>query len=72
MIKAHAVRWSFALDSERVSRAMLEELRDEGRQISLRVIESLSLENDIDPDLARQTIEVIRVRSSSRAPADAS
>jgi len=68
IIEAHAVRWSFVLGAERVSRATLENLREEERQISLRVIGSLSLADDIDPDLARATIKVIRVRGSFHAP----
>ena len=68
VIEAHAVRWSFVLGSERVTRTMLEKLREEGRQISLRVIGSLSLADDIDPDLARAAIKVIRVRGSFHAP----
>lgn len=69
VIEAQKTRWSFVLGSERVSRSTLEEVRAEGRQISLRVIGSLSLADDIDPDLARATIKAIRVRGSFRAPA---
>jgi Arc/MetJ-type ribon-helix-helix transcriptional regulator len=70
IIEAHAARWSFVLGAERVTRSMLEELREEGRQISLRVIGSLSLASDIDAELARATIKLIRVRGSFHAPAD--
>ena len=67
VIESHAAKWSFVLGAERVTRSTLEELRDEGRQVSLRVIGSLSLAEDIDPELARATIRVIRVRGSFRA-----
>lgn len=46
---------------------MLEELRREGRQVSLRVIGGLSIADDIDPDLARATISAVRVRGSFHA-----
>jgi len=68
VIQAHAVRWSFVLGVESITRSRLEELRREGRKISLRVIGRLNLANDIEPNLARETIETIRVRGSFHAP----
>ena len=67
VIQAHAAKWSFTLGSLAIGRSTLERLRSEGKKISLRVIGRLSLADDIDPDLARETIETIRVRGSFRA-----
>ena len=67
VIEAHAVKWSFTLGSEVIDRSMLERLKREGKRISLRVIGMLRLADDVDPQLARQTIEVIRVHGSFRA-----
>jgi Arc/MetJ-type ribon-helix-helix transcriptional regulator len=68
VIQAHAVKWSFVLGTEAVTRSTLEELRREGKKMSLRVIGMLKLADDIDPELARATIETIRVRGSFHAP----
>jgi Arc/MetJ-type ribon-helix-helix transcriptional regulator len=67
VIQAHAVKWSFVLGAESVTRSTLEELRRQGKKISLRVIGMLKLADDIDPQLARETIEVIRIRGSFHA-----
>ena len=69
VIQDHAVKWSFVLGVEIVQRSTLEKLREEGRKVSLRVIGSLRLSDDIDPELACETIEAIRIRGSFRAPA---
>jgi Arc/MetJ-type ribon-helix-helix transcriptional regulator len=68
VIQAHAVKWSFVLGVETVTRSTLEELRKQGKKMSLRVIGMLKLDDDIDPELARETIEAIRVRGSFHAP----
>lgn len=68
VIQAHAVKWSFVLGVESVTRSRLEELKSEGRKLSLRVIGMLRLADDIEPELARETIEVIRVHGSFHAP----
>lgn len=68
VIRDQAVKWSFVLGVEVVTRSRLEEVRKEGKRISLRVIGSLKLEDDIDPELALKTIESIRIRGSLRAP----
>ena len=67
VIQAHADKWSFVLGVETVTRSTLEELRKEGKRISLRVIGMLKLAEDIDPELARETIKTIRVRGSFHA-----
>jgi Arc/MetJ-type ribon-helix-helix transcriptional regulator len=68
VIQAHAVKWSFVLGVETVTRSTLEELRKQGKKMSLRVIGMLKLDDNIDPELARETIEAIRVRGSFHAP----
>ena len=69
VIQAHADKWSFILGVETVTRSTLEELRKEGKKVSLRVIGLLKLADDIDPELARETIKTIRVRGSLRSSA---
>jgi Arc/MetJ-type ribon-helix-helix transcriptional regulator len=68
VIQAHAVKWSFTLGSEVITRSSLQKLKEEGKKVSLRVIGMLKLADDIDPQLARETIEVIRIRGSFHAP----
>lgn len=68
VIQAHAVKWSFTLGSEVITRSTLEDLKRNGKNISLRVIGMLKLADDIDPEIARETIEAIRVRGSFHAP----
>ena len=68
VIEAHAVKWSFTLGSEVVDRSMLERLKREGKRISLRVIGMLRLADNIEPELARETIDAIRVHGSFQAP----
>ena len=67
VVQAHATRWSFVLGLETVSRGTLEELRRAGKKISLRVIGALKVADDIDPQLARDTVEAIRVRGIFQA-----
>lgn len=67
VIQAHAVKWSFVLGVESVTRSTLEEFRRQGKMISLRVIGMLKLADDIDPELALETIEAIRIRGSFQA-----
>ncbi len=69
LIQAHAVKWSFTLGAEAITRSSLVELKEQGKKISLRVIGMLRLADDIEPALARETIEAIRVRGSFHASA---
>ncbi len=68
VIQDHAVKWSFTMGIHVITRSELFELQEEGKKISVRVIGSLKIEDDIDPELARATIESIFVRGSFRAP----
>ncbi|MBU0596162.1 CopG family transcriptional regulator [Candidatus Bipolaricaulota bacterium] len=68
VIQDHAVKWSFVVGAETVSRSTLEKLQTKGKQVSLRVIGSLTLAEDIDPDLARATIKSVFVSGSFHAP----
>ena len=67
VIEAHAIKWSFTLGSEVIDRSTLERLKQKGKRISLRVIGMLRLADDVDSQLARETIEAIRVHGSFRA-----
>jgi len=62
-------RWSFTVGAQHLSRAELEKLRGEGKKLVLRVMGSLSIASDVDPQLARETIDAISVFGSFRAPA---
>jgi len=67
VIQDHATKWSFTMGVNVVTRESLEELREEEKQISVRVIGSLTLADDIDPELAIATIKSVFVRGSFRA-----
>lgn len=69
VIQAHAVKWSFVLGVETITRSTLEELRKEGKKASLRIIGMLKIADDIDPELARETIKAIHIRGSLRSSA---
>lgn len=69
VIQAHAIKWSFVLGVETITRSTLEELRKEGKKASFRIIGMLKIADDIDPELARETIKVIHVRGSLRSSA---
>ena len=62
-----ATRKSFVLGALIIGRGELEKLRAENKRASYRIIGSLVLKNDIDPELARETIETIHVRGVYRA-----
>lgn len=62
-----ATRKSFVLGALIIGRGELEKLRAENKRASYRIIGSLVLKNDIDPELARETIEAIHVRGVYRA-----
>jgi hypothetical protein len=48
-------------------RASLEKRRDAGQLLNVHVIGFLSLADDVTPELARETIESVRVRGIFRA-----
>jgi hypothetical protein len=55
------------LGSEHYSRAALEELRDAGRTIDIRVLGLASIAQDVSPELARATIASVEVLGALRA-----
>lgn len=68
VIQEISVRRSYALGVLVYSRKDLEKLRSEGKKVSMHVIGLLTLMQDIEPELARETIESISVRGVFRAP----
>jgi Arc/MetJ-type ribon-helix-helix transcriptional regulator len=62
------VRRALTLGSEHLSRARLEELRDAGETIELRVLGLASIADDVSPDLALATIAAVEVLGAFRAP----
>ena len=68
VIENVATRRSFSLGALVISRNDLLKLRGEGKRISYRIIGALSLSNDIDPQLALDTIDSITVRGALRIP----
>jgi len=67
VIQEATSRRSFALGVLRYSRTDLEEWKNRGEKMSIRIIGMLSLASDIPPQLARDTIQTITVRGTFRA-----
>lgn len=63
------VRRELTLGTEHYSRHDLEELRDSGRMVELRVLGLASLTDDVSPELALATIAAVEVLGAFRAPA---
>jgi Arc/MetJ-type ribon-helix-helix transcriptional regulator len=61
-------RRALTLGSERYSRHDLEELRDSGRMVELRVLGLASIAEDVSPELALATIAAVEVLGAFRAP----
>ena len=61
-------RRALTLGSERYSRHDLEELRDSGRMVKLRVLGLASIAEDVSPELALATIAAVEVLGAFRAP----
>jgi Arc/MetJ-type ribon-helix-helix transcriptional regulator len=62
-------RRELTLGSEHLSRRDLEELRDTGRMVELRVLGLASIADDVSPELAVATIAAVEVLGAFRAPA---
>jgi len=69
VIEDVTTRKSFSIGVIMLNRRDLERLREEKKKVAYRIIGSLMLSKDIDPDLARETIESISVRGSLRMSA---
>lgn len=67
VIESHVGKWLFTVGSETISRSTLLSMKEQGKQMTLRVIGMLRLADDIDPELARETIKLIRVRGRFHA-----
>lgn len=61
-------RRTLVLGSQHVTRRELEELRDTGRTIELRVLGLATIADDVDPELALATIVRVEVLGAFRAP----
>ncbi len=65
---SHTVaRRTLVLGSEHYTRAALEEVRDAGRTIHIRVLGLASIAHDVSPELARATIASVEVLGALRA-----
>jgi len=62
------VRRALTLGTQHLSRRDLEELRDAGQTIELRVLGLASIANDVSADLALATIASVEVLGAFRAP----
>ncbi|HTP20542.1 MAG TPA: hypothetical protein VMJ65_13110 [Solirubrobacteraceae bacterium] len=62
-------RRQLTLGSEHYSRLDLENLRDAGRTVELRVLGLASIADDVSPELALATIAAVEVLGAFRAPA---
>ena len=62
-------RRELTLGTEHYSRHDLEELRDCGRVVELRVLGLASIAEDVSPELALATIAAVEVLGAFRAPA---
>lgn len=60
-------RQSLVVGAAMYGRRALEEAREEGRRISLRVVGFLSIADDVTPELAREVVDSVMVRGIFRA-----
>ena len=68
VVQELATRRSFVLGVMSLDRDDLERTLAEGKRLSVNIIGTLHLADDIDPELARATIKSIVVRGVFRAP----
>jgi Arc/MetJ-type ribon-helix-helix transcriptional regulator len=62
------VRRSLVLGTQHLTRHDLEQLRDAGQRIELRVLGLATVADDVDPELALATIASVEVLGAFRAP----
>jgi Arc/MetJ-type ribon-helix-helix transcriptional regulator len=67
-VERTVARRSLTLGSEHLTRGDLEALRAAGQTIELRVLGLASIADDVDPDLALETIASVEVLGAFRAP----
>ena len=70
VIEDVTVRKSFSVGVLALGRRDLEKLERQNKKVTYRIIGALFLAKDIDPGLARATIESITVRGTLRASAE--
>jgi len=68
VVRDFSLRRSFSLGVMTLSRSELERNLAEGKRVSLRVIGTLHILDDVSPELASQAIDSISVRGVFRAP----
>ena len=61
-------RRTLVLGTRHLSRSELEQLRDAGQRIELRVLGLATVADDVDPELALATIAAVEVLGAFRAP----
>jgi Arc/MetJ-type ribon-helix-helix transcriptional regulator len=67
-VDSTVARRDLTLGSEHLSRRDLEELRDAGRTVELRVLGLATIADDVTPELALATIAAVEVLGAFRAP----
>jgi Arc/MetJ-type ribon-helix-helix transcriptional regulator len=68
-VETTVARRELTLGSEHYDRRDLEQLRDAGRMVELRVLGLASIADDVTPELALATIAAVEVLGAFRAPA---
>jgi Arc/MetJ-type ribon-helix-helix transcriptional regulator len=66
-VKQSIVRYTLELGLRRYGRAELEAVKAEGRKLSIQVLGLAAIDEDVTPDLARETIESIVVLGALQA-----
>ncbi len=69
-IKEAATHWQLVIGSTHYDRESLEQIRTQGEMLSIGVVGTLVLEDDVSTELALATIKSIRVLGSMRASAE--
>ncbi len=67
-VDSTVARRELTLGSEHLNRQALEELRDAGQMVELRVLGLASIADDVSPELALATIAAVEVLGAFRAP----
>ena len=67
-VKDTVQRRALTLGSRHLSRRDLEQLRDAGQKVDVRVLGLVTIANDVSPDLALATITSVEVLGAFRAP----
>ncbi len=67
-VKDTVQRRALTLGTRHLSRRDLEQLRDAGQKVDVRVLGLVTIANDVSPDLALATITSVEVLGAFRAP----